>query len=344
QAEDGIRDFHVTGVQTCALPIWTWPRRAPANVASGSAGSGGALARSPRAGAAGLRCPLGGAARLRRALRGTALRRGALRGAALRCARLRRAKLGGFPLGRAAALRGGGPLGGAALCRAPGLRGGLLRCGALRRPALVRGPLGRSALGASPLRGTALRGAPLGRAALDGATLCRAAPGRRSFGRAALARGALRRRALGGGLRRGASRPGAARLRAALLGAPLGRPAFGAQPPLLARHPLAEPALVAQDRATTLGRAAVAGVARLHRRRVRLVQDVRVVVRQLLARLDVADRLDEDAAILLHRLAVRIAGVIDPARVVAVPPAVDHRLVVHGEEEGVVGLDAVVVA
>src|SRR5690606_41044229 len=25
QAEDGIRDFHVTGVQTCALPIW--PRR-----------------------------------------------------------------------------------------------------------------------------------------------------------------------------------------------------------------------------------------------------------------------------------------------------------------------------
>src|SRR5690606_39661502 len=24
QAEDGIRDFHVTGVQTCALPIWLW--------------------------------------------------------------------------------------------------------------------------------------------------------------------------------------------------------------------------------------------------------------------------------------------------------------------------------
>src|SRR5690606_40231505 len=24
QAEDGIRDFHVTGVQTCALPIWRW--------------------------------------------------------------------------------------------------------------------------------------------------------------------------------------------------------------------------------------------------------------------------------------------------------------------------------
>src|SRR5215510_3801090 len=30
QAEDGIRDGHVTGVQTCALPIWprtrSWPR------------------------------------------------------------------------------------------------------------------------------------------------------------------------------------------------------------------------------------------------------------------------------------------------------------------------------
>src|SRR5690606_40990684 len=27
QAEDGIRDFHVTGVQTCALPISLHPRR-----------------------------------------------------------------------------------------------------------------------------------------------------------------------------------------------------------------------------------------------------------------------------------------------------------------------------
>src|SRR5690606_39786559 len=27
QAEDGIRDFHVTGVQTCALPILTLARR-----------------------------------------------------------------------------------------------------------------------------------------------------------------------------------------------------------------------------------------------------------------------------------------------------------------------------
>src|SRR5690606_40739264 len=29
QAEDGIRDFHVTGVQTCALPIWLTFGRSP---------------------------------------------------------------------------------------------------------------------------------------------------------------------------------------------------------------------------------------------------------------------------------------------------------------------------
>src|SRR5690606_40669498 len=29
QAEDGIRDFHVTGVQTCALPILFGEKRAP---------------------------------------------------------------------------------------------------------------------------------------------------------------------------------------------------------------------------------------------------------------------------------------------------------------------------
>src|SRR2546426_1766654 len=31
QAEDGIRDYKVTGVQTCALPIWL-PRRVPGSI------------------------------------------------------------------------------------------------------------------------------------------------------------------------------------------------------------------------------------------------------------------------------------------------------------------------
>src|SRR5690606_40896880 len=44
QAEDGIRDFHVTGVQTCALPIWLrqclWTPFTPVWVTiSGSEGS-----------------------------------------------------------------------------------------------------------------------------------------------------------------------------------------------------------------------------------------------------------------------------------------------------------------
>src|SRR5256885_2800925 len=37
QAEDGIRDYKVTGVQTCALPIWLLgePRRAAQELAGG---------------------------------------------------------------------------------------------------------------------------------------------------------------------------------------------------------------------------------------------------------------------------------------------------------------------
>src|SRR5215475_15800432 len=35
QAEDGIRDFHVTGVQTCALPICGWLERVREAIASG---------------------------------------------------------------------------------------------------------------------------------------------------------------------------------------------------------------------------------------------------------------------------------------------------------------------
>src|SRR5690606_40686618 len=34
QAEDGIRDFHVTGVQTCALPISPTKETPPANVST----------------------------------------------------------------------------------------------------------------------------------------------------------------------------------------------------------------------------------------------------------------------------------------------------------------------
>src|SRR5207253_7949132 len=38
QAEDGIRDGHVTGVQTCALPIFTSPTTTPWPTAPGAPG------------------------------------------------------------------------------------------------------------------------------------------------------------------------------------------------------------------------------------------------------------------------------------------------------------------
>src|SRR6266700_7243341 len=52
QAEDGIRDFHVTGVQTCALPISNGPADdgvAPGAVAEGVGSA--ADAEAPRDGA-----------------------------------------------------------------------------------------------------------------------------------------------------------------------------------------------------------------------------------------------------------------------------------------------------
>src|SRR5690606_39631139 len=66
QAEDGIRDFHVTGVQTCALPIFPpSPRRRGQGVdqhrrrpPSGTGGGRGAPLRQP-VHRGGHRCPLG---------------------------------------------------------------------------------------------------------------------------------------------------------------------------------------------------------------------------------------------------------------------------------------------
>src|SRR2546426_10490720 len=62
QAEDGIRDYKVTGVQTCALPIWARSRArararaSPAGRSPGARPDGGASAHS-RASGAGHRAP-----------------------------------------------------------------------------------------------------------------------------------------------------------------------------------------------------------------------------------------------------------------------------------------------
>src|SRR5690606_41054413 len=60
QAEDGIRDFHVTGVQTCALPI-SWPPRARCRADAGHRGTPNCRRNHGigRAGRAGPRVTLG---------------------------------------------------------------------------------------------------------------------------------------------------------------------------------------------------------------------------------------------------------------------------------------------
>ena len=80
---------------------------------------------------------------------------------------------------------------------------------------------------------------------------------------------------------------------------------------------LALPALGRQQRAAAVLGAAPAGILGLELLGVGLVDDQAVVVVELFAGLDVAQRLDEDPAVLLVGLAVRVAGVVDPARGVA---------------------------
>ncbi|KAG1376612.1 hypothetical protein G6F59_018243 [Rhizopus arrhizus] len=76
-------------------------------------------------------------------------------------------------------------------------------------------------------------------------------------------------------------------------------------------------------------------------RGVALGQGDPVVVGQLLAGLDIAQGLDEHlvataVAVLVfldHRLAVRVAAVVDPACVVALVVGIDHPVIVEGEQE-----------
>mmetsp|Transcript_71463 Transcript_71463/g.168395 ORF Transcript_71463/g.168395 Transcript_71463/m.168395 type:complete len:289 (-) Transcript_71463:2509-3375(-) len=89
-------------------------------------------------------------------------------------------------------------------------------------------------------------------------------------------------------------------------------------------------------------RAAPAGELLLDLGGVALVQHQAVVVEQLLAGLQVAQGLDEDAAVDLVGLAVGLAGMVDPARIVAAVEGVDHQAAVEVEVEGVVGLLGVV--
>src|SRR5262245_24610157 len=70
-----------------------------------------------------------------------------------------------------------------------------------------------------------------------------------------------------------------------------------------------------QDRPATCGRSALADVQSLPLLVFGAIALVRVIVRQLLAWRDVADGLDVDVLLLVDRLAIRRAAMIDEARV-----------------------------
>ena len=89
------------------------------------------------------------------------------------------------------------------------------------------------------------------------------------------------------------------------------------------------------------GGAAPAGVFGLQLGRVALFNDQAVVVVQLFARLDIAQRGDENAAVPLIGKAVGVAAVVDPAGRVAAMVGVDHPVFIHMEVKRVVGLAGV---
>src|SRR5262245_6633637 len=84
-----------------------------------------------------------------------------------------------------------------------------------------------------------------------------------------------------------------------------------------------------EDRAAAARCAAMAGVACLGMFVVPRLAFIGVVVGQLLARRDVAQGVDERPAGLDDDLAVRIAGVVDEARLVAADRGVDDPAAIH---------------
>ena len=60
-----------------------------------------------------------------------------------------------------------------------------------------------------------------------------------------------------------------------------------------------------------------------------------IIIKEFLAGLDVAQRINEDAVVFLDRFAVWIAGMIDPARVVTANFWIDYVAVFQTEVESV---------
>ena len=60
---------------------------------------------------------------------------------------------------------------------------------------------------------------------------------------------------------------------------------------------------------------------------------MRVIVKEFLARFDVAYRVDENAVVFLDRFAVRVAAMVDPARVVSADLGIDYFAAFEAEIE-----------
>ena len=100
-------------------------------------------------------------------------------------------------------------------------------------------------------------------------------------------------------------------------------------------YPATASTLAAQQRSPAAPRTAVAGMGPLQCRCMAFVQDEVVIVGEFLTPPDRAPHLDEYAPLFLHRLAIRLTRVIDPARRAAAMRGVDHDLVIDREQHGV---------
>src|ERR1700676_95872 len=119
---------------------------------------------------------------------------------------------------------------------------------------------------------------------------------------------------------------------AAFLGARCGSPRSA---PLAAQLALGRP----QHRAAALPGAAAAGKDLIDVRRIGAIAPDLIVVDDFLARLNGGEGPDENAPIPGQRLAVRIAGMVDEARIIAIGAAVDHHAAVDDEQECVIVAD-----
>ncbi len=89
-----------------------------------------------------------------------------------------------------------------------------------------------------------------------------------------------------------------------------------------------------QHAAAALWRAAAAGKYLIDIGGIVVIALYGIIVRQLFTRSNGADRFDKNSLVRIDGLAIRIAAVIDEARLVAVDAGIDHRFLVHGEQKG----------